>query len=117
MVLFVKIYIWFRISENTSYSVRHSLETRVLNNTSWKFINTTYCITWSSDSKNSKQFVNYFFLMHSIFKVIFKKLSLTDGQKAHEKMFISLIIIEVQNSSNEVSPHISQNGHHSKVYK
>jgi len=30
--------------------------------------------------------------------VIFKKLSLTDGQKAHEKMFLSLIIIEVQNS-------------------
>ena len=42
----------------------------------------------------------------------------TDGQEAHEKMFnITNYYRNASQNYNEVSPHISQNGHNRKAYK
>ena len=42
----------------------------------------------------------------------------TDGRQAHEKMLnIAHYQRNANQNYNEISPHMSQNGHHQKVYK
>ena len=56
-------------------------------------------------------------LQHLLFKTFLQRRQ-TDSQEAHEKMFnITNYYRNGNQNYNEASPHISQNGHHQKVYR